>query len=55
LGPLGGPVCTRQTGYHNVLYWDSWNAAQPLVSPCSPRRLRRASGPARSGCQGRRV
>ena len=29
LGPLGGPACTRQTGYRNVLYWDSWTAAQP--------------------------
>jgi hypothetical protein len=29
LGPLGGPVCAWQTGYRNVLYWDSWTAAQP--------------------------
>jgi len=30
VGPLGGPACTRQAGYHSVLYWASWTATQPL-------------------------
>ena len=57
LGPLGGPACTRQTGYRNVLYLDSWTAAQPPDSPRPPDGYRRAAprnigaGPGARGSQ----
>src|SRR4051794_32596535 len=36
VGPLGGPSCTRQTGYRSVLYRCSWTSAEPLDSPRPP-------------------
>src|SRR4029078_13185621 len=29
VGPLGGPSCTRQTGYRSALYLCSWTCARP--------------------------
>ena len=38
VGPLGGPACTRQTGYRNVLYLISWTAARAPRFALPPRR-----------------
>ena len=45
LGPLGGPACTRQTGYRSVLYEVSWTTAEPprIASPPAAAHRRAAT------------